>query len=81
MSKVNVRILFFGELADLTGQKEVNEEHDKTWPEFMENVILKYPLLKDKKYKVALNRRIVNNDSIELKSGDEIAFLPPFSGG
>ena len=40
----------------------------------------KYPILRTTPYRVAINRTISSLEDI-LTSGDDIAILPPFSGG
>lgn len=42
-----------------------------------------YPLLKvlERKFVLALNESYIENEIIELKIGDELAVIPPISGG
>lgn len=40
----------------------------------------KFPQLKNFTYRIAVNKEIINKNT-KLNDGDEIAFLPPFSGG
>lgn len=47
----------------------------------LENIILKkHSYLDNLVYNIALNQKIVDKKTI-IKSGDELAFLPPFAGG
>jgi len=39
-----------------------------------------YPQLKEMKFTISVNRRIVNNNE-PLNADSEVALLPPFSGG
>ncbi|MBW7846158.1 MAG: MoaD/ThiS family protein, partial [Bacteroidia bacterium] len=36
--------------------------------------------LKNKTYKIAVNKKLILNNT-QLQSGDEVALMPPFSGG
>ncbi|CAG5006371.1 Molybdopterin synthase sulfur carrier subunit [Dyadobacter sp. CECT 9275] len=79
---MNIRILYFGAIADITGV--TNEQID--WPEGGKVADLrremegKYPELHGKKFKIAVNHQI-SDDNILISSPSEIAFLPPFAGG
>jgi molybdopterin converting factor small subunit len=48
--------------------------------ELNEKLIEIYPALQTIKYSIALNRKIVRENT-ELKNEDTVAILPPFSGG
>lgn len=75
-----LRVLFFGELKDVT-------ECEVWIPEMTENTEFlvdfacnRWPGLKNKTFVLAVNKQVVHNKSA-LQEGDEVAFLPPFSGG
>jgi len=77
---MQIKVLLFGELAQLAGSAElILQDVDSTTSanEMLEN---KFPQLVSKKYAIAVNKQIVK-DSQQLHDGDEIALLPPFSGG
>lgn len=81
---MRVRVLFFGTLKDLAGtSSEVVELPDHALiRDLIEHYKAKIPPLKDilPSTAMALNQHYASVDS-ELKSGDEIALLPPVSGG
>lgn len=77
---MNLTVKYFGLLAELT---QCNEEQldfsGATVKELLENLISKYPELKNKDFQIAQNNTITN-DETEISS-TEIALLPPFAGG
>lgn len=38
-------------------------------------------IMEDPRCIVALNQQVVHGDEVQLKSGDEVAFYPPVTGG
>lgn len=76
--KLNIK--YFGLIAELT---EISDEKvifsGSTISDVLDILIIKYPKLKYKDFKVAMNQEIVSNDSIV--TNEDIALLPPFSGG
>jgi len=77
---MNLKIKYFGLLAEITGRSEEELEFSKTSvSELTEMLFEKYPALKEKDFQVAQNHEISSNKATITKS--EIALLPPFSGG
>lgn len=78
-----LKLVFIGRLEDVAGEPEREVECASTIgkvvaglePELAE-------ALKGERIRVALNGDVVTGGQpIELKDGDELAFLPPVSGG
>ncbi len=76
-----VRVLFFGRLKEITKKGEIKINNCKTLEELKNFLFEKYPDLKREIFFIALNQSIINDEDIELKDKDEVAFLPPVSGG
>jgi molybdopterin synthase sulfur carrier subunit len=77
---MTINIKYFGQIAEVT-QVE-NEQFDfnkNSVSELIEVLFNKYPELKTKDFKVALNQELVDVDT--QITGGEIALLPPFAGG
>ncbi|MEZ4795682.1 MAG: MoaD/ThiS family protein [Flavobacteriaceae bacterium] len=75
-----LNIKYFGLIAELTHcNEEALEFSYTTIADLKEALIAKYPDLKAKDFQIAQNKEIVSNNA--TVSGDEIALLPPFSGG
>ncbi len=75
-----MNIMVFGQLEDITGASivTINEVADT---ELLLAVLYeRFPLLKEKKFLLALNREIIT-EKREIGSEAQIALLPPFSGG
>lgn len=80
-----MRVLFFGRLAEIAGGRE------RAAPDTIASVsaLVAHITLTDatlgealasKGVRAAVNKTIVTGDA-SLKAGDEIAFMPPLSGG
>jgi molybdopterin converting factor small subunit len=78
MMKVNV--LIFGPLKDVTGTNacEVNDVEDTD--EMIAKMNGRYPGLKKMKYLIAVEKDIVQGNTI-LRDNFTVALLPPYSGG
>jgi len=75
-----MKVLFYGKLKEITGKKEINLEKFKTLKELREFLFKHYPGLKKEVFFIAVNQEIVDKN-IKLKDSDEVALLPPISGG
>ncbi len=74
-----IQVLFFGQLTEIGGST-VEAAIAGTLRELEQQLWTTFPLLKDKKYAMAVNQKIIKED-ISLTDGDVVALLPPFSGG
>jgi molybdopterin converting factor subunit 1 len=81
---VRIRVLFFGVLRDITGQREDSLELPEggRLGSVFELYAGRFPRLRGKAASVvlALNQEF-STPSAPLTDGDEVAFLPPVSGG
>ncbi|MEE9362297.1 MAG: MoaD/ThiS family protein [Cellulophaga sp.] len=77
---MHLTIKYFGMLTEITQcDEETFAFTQNTVLELLNSLFIKYPLLKDKDFQVALNNELVPIES-EISS-TEIALLPPFAGG
>lgn len=81
------RLLFFGKLGDLMGARTLDFDLPadvKTVSDLIEHLAQRDELLgatlREKSVRFAVNERVVARDA-NISDGDEIAFLPPASGG
>uniref|UniRef100_A0A1L8EGU2 Molybdopterin synthase sulfur carrier subunit n=2 Tax=Haematobia irritans TaxID=7368 RepID=A0A1L8EGU2_HAEIR len=86
--KINIRILFFAKSRELSGVDEVSYTLDSgsiTSLELLNRISSLYNLEAIKSHIVlAVNQSYCGIDPVEqltLKEGDEIAIIPPLSGG
>lgn len=77
---MQVDILIFGHLTELIGASEIklyDLQDSNKLIEFLNN---QYPELRDQKYAIAINKKIISSNTL-LTDGSNVALLPPFSGG
>jgi molybdopterin converting factor subunit 1 len=81
---MRLRVLFFGMLKDLVGQSSATLDlpEGATVGDLLAHFASQLPQLKDSlsSLAVAVNQQYAGTET-ELKSGDEVALLPPVSGG
>jgi molybdopterin synthase sulfur carrier subunit len=77
-----VTLLFFAQCADWVGARRL--DLDAAGPvrlrDLLSGMSILTPLLTRSGYKIAVNRAFADIET-EVHHGDEVAFLPPFSGG
>ena len=81
---MRVRVLFFGQLKDITGkpEEEVQVEEGSDLGSLFQSYAGRFPRLGAMRDAVVLTRnREFADPSALLADGDEVAFLPPVSGG
>ena len=72
-------VIGFGKIAGITGASlRVSDVHDID--SLRRKLEFDFPLLKDTKYLVAVNKKMVT-ENISLENRAVIALMPPFSGG
>lgn len=79
-----VKVLFFASLKDITGQSGIDLElEENAAVEYLKvKITSMYPKLEPfmSSVKIAINQEFAEEDSV-IKNGDELAILPPVSGG
>jgi sulfur-carrier protein len=75
-----IEILAFGQIIDITGQKAWQMEHVPDTDELKVSLAKIYPSINSAECRIAVNMEIIRGN-VELKPGDVVALLPPFSGG
>ena len=74
-----VKLVFLGKLADLAGVPEREVAAPLDWPGL---VVALGEALTGEKVKLALNGTVLaDKTSLSASDGDEVALLPPVSGG
>jgi molybdopterin converting factor small subunit len=74
-----LRLLFFGKSAEITGCHEQACNYFNQLEELHSYLLEQYPQLESLGFVMSVNRKIVK--TAQLQPNDEIAILPPFSGG
>ena len=77
---MEITVLFFGELAEVAGANKMAMQNMSDTQSLTEWVVEKYPALKNRTYRVAVNKEVIS-EKRNLNNGDEVALLPPYAGG
>ena len=73
-----IKIIAFGQIAEITGRELSIEASDITV--LKAALQIEFPALAEKKYAIALNKKLVTENR-ELNDNDTVALMPPYSGG
>ncbi len=77
---MEIRVLFFGVLAEVTKTRFKHYINIRSFSDLRLRIEDEFPEIVHYNYRISVNNEITNNDPL-LKDGDEIAFMPPFAGG
>ncbi|MFV0375966.1 MAG: MoaD/ThiS family protein [Mangrovibacterium sp.] len=80
MEKKSLKIKLFGIVAEKTGTNNFTISFTDDTDKLYSLLLKEYPQLEGIKFVFAVNRKIVHQNTL-LSTNDEIALLPPFSGG
>ena len=80
---MSVRILFLGPLRDLAGQDDMLVEGTLDWDRLLETVSPQVAAqLCEERVNIACKGRVLaDKTALMAEDGDEVALLPPVSGG
>jgi molybdopterin converting factor small subunit len=78
---MNIKVLFFGVLAEECGNDSLEISYEGTLEGFRRAMEERFPSISRYSYRVSLNRVLEPGNDLLLKEGDEVAFMPPFAGG
>ena len=80
MDIMEIKVLFFGVLAEISGTGFKHYYGAKSMGDLMHRILDDYPEIVHYNFRVSINSEITDDDRL-LKSGDEVALMPPFAGG
>lgn len=75
-----IKIKAFGILAEKLPASEFSFPASSDTEELLNGLRKEYPVLQDHKFSMAVNKKMVQEKTF-LKGDEEVALLPPFSGG
>lgn len=75
-----ITVLFFGQLVEMTGERQLTIPEAAGTGELRELLWTRFPALRDVVVNMAVDTVIINED-VALVPGSTVAMLPPFSGG
>jgi molybdopterin synthase sulfur carrier subunit len=77
---MQIQVLFFGVLAEVTMTGSRHYPDVRSFGDLRLRVEDDFPEIVHYNYRIAVNNEIINEEPV-LQDGDEIAFMPPFTGG
>lgn len=77
---MNIQVKLFGPLTDVVGSIQLELSDIADTESLKKKILGDFPGLSKYTFKIAVGKKLVN-ENIRLKSGDEVALLPPFAGG
>jgi molybdopterin converting factor small subunit len=77
---MNIQLRVFGPITDVLQNQEMDLAEQTAVSQFKEMLLLQFPTLNQQTLVIAVNHKMAEADLI-LTKGDEVALLPPFSGG
>ena len=77
---MEINIIAFGQIVDLTGRQSWKISDIKTTDELMRKLAEQFPLLPKINFIMAVNKNVIFKNT-ELNPNDTVALLPPYSGG
>ena len=77
---MEIELISFGKVSEFINIKKMNVEGIGNTDDLKNHLEKIFPQLAAMKYKLALNKTLVQEKS-DLKFGDIVAIMPPFSGG
>lgn len=75
-----IKIKTFGILAEKLQASEFDFPASVDTEELLARLVREYPILQDLHFSMAVNKQMIHGKMV-LKGDEEIALLPPFSGG
>lgn len=80
MNTFEFRVRTFGKLSALTASSEVLVRDVPDTDSLHSNLLQRFPEFARVPFRIVVNRKFISGNQV-LKPGDEIAVMPPFSGG
>ena len=77
---MEIEIISFGKIAEFLVNQRIASNDIENTDQLQKHLENSFPLLANMKYKVAVNRTIIQENT-QLKNNDSVAIMPPFSGG
>ena len=80
MTQYKIKVLLFGNLAEALNKSDIQVPLTGNTTTLKLRILEEYPILTKYTFAMALNKSVVQNERA-IQPGDEVALLPPFSGG
>lgn len=73
-----IKVIAFGQIAEIAGKEFAVDVKDLN--ALKTNLIDQFPILAERKFAIAVNQKLVNENCI-FTENDTVALMPPYSGG
>lgn len=77
---MEINVLFFGQLSEVTKTSSLKLADISDTDELQKKLENRFPALAEMTFSIAVNKKMIQQKTI-LHAEDEVALLPPFSGG
>jgi len=77
---MEIEIIAFGKIAEFIRGQRISLTAVSDTEQLRKYLEDSYPLLSGTKYKLAINKRIIQQKTA-IQNNDSVAIMPPFSGG
>lgn len=77
---MEINVLFFGQLSEVTKTSSLKLADISDTDELQKKLENRFPSLAEMTFSIAVNKKMIQQKTI-LHAEDEVALLPPFSGG
>lgn len=77
---MEIEIISFGKIAEFISNQKIDIAEIADTDSLKAHLEIRFPELKDIKYKFALNNQLIQVNSA-INHNDTLAIMPPFSGG
>jgi len=77
---MEIKVLFFGILTDIAKTGFKHYRNVTSFHDLKHRIEDDYPEFVHFTYRIAVNNEITDEEPV-LKDGDQVAFMPPFTGG
>ena len=77
---MDIEIISFGPIAEFISNQRISVAGIDNTDQLKAYLESSFPLLAGSKYKLAVNKKIIQ-DNLKIKNDDTVAIMPPFSGG
>jgi molybdopterin synthase sulfur carrier subunit len=75
-----IKILLFGQLKQLTGSSELELQDITDTDQLIKEMKSRFPEIRDLNYMIAVDKTIIHGNT-SIHENQELALLPPYSGG
>ena len=77
---MEIQLKCFGQVAEIIGKSELKTYDIADTDSLIKKICTDFPKLDKFTFLISVNKKLIQGNQ-KLRTGDEVAFLPPFAGG